>query len=270
MLKKQAITPVFIYSIILMIVTVAAFFSVNVTQTIWLNWLDLVDLPDSIMLIGVMGIILFPIAFMWITAFAVTCFLLTLFHRPYLGKQIEKQKGLPKILAMIGAKGIVACIYASAMFFILPSIVIIWRYYEHTAIRPPDPYPGVMVEAEPLKDLAGVLGMPEDNITTITYVYSVQMPLNEMEEYYTVEMNEHCMGNWAFVETDYCTGYLICRQAECDISHPLVSLIRNAKHFDVTLRSISRTETMVVYTVVAHDPMGGWFPDMFDDLDNGK
>jgi hypothetical protein len=228
--------------------------------------LDLVDLPDAIMLIGLIGIVLFPIAMMWITAFSVTYLLLLIFRQFSKWIHVKNQKDLLIFSTKTWDNVIVAFIYASAMFMILPGIVFAWRCYENLAFQFPNPYPGTVISAQPMKDLAGVLGMREKNISSIIHTYSIQIPISEVEEYYENKMDESCSEDRTFTQFEYCNGYIECLRAECDISHPLLILIRDAMHFEVTLRSISQTETKVVYTITTRDPMGGWFPNIFGGL----
>jgi hypothetical protein len=65
-------------------------------------------------------------------------------------------------------------------------------------------------------------------------------------------MERHCVAGWQFTETETaCTGYATCRTAECEIPRPFME---DAQFFSVYLRSVSETQTNVLYIQKTKNP----------------
>jgi hypothetical protein len=110
---------------------------------------------------------------------------------------------------------------------------------------PPTPYPNSTVE-EVWRELG------HGHYGTMVYEYTVELPLDEMEQYYEVEMEQYCADGWQFTETELgCQGYVTCRTAECEIPRLLV---KEAQFFSVYLRSISEARTNVRYSQKTINP----------------
>lgn len=116
--------------------------------------------------------------------------------------------------------------------------VTAWFAYLTTPFSYPAPYPNAEVK-ETWRDVGhGQYG-------AVHFEYVADVPLQKIEDYYRLEMQNYCVDGWQFAETDVaCEGYDVCRTAECEIPRPLV---KGAQYFSVYLRSVSESQTDVLY-----------------------
>jgi hypothetical protein len=245
MMKKYVIT-IAIYVIIFLLALIAAYFSVLAADTVWNTLARTVDrvVPhpsptrSRIAPVVLISYILLPIFFAIGAAFFITLASLTLLRRFLI---IE----LNRLLVRLG----VATAYAALSPVVLLIGVLALGVYECIPFPFPVPYPGAVVE-ERWRDLGG------QGYNTITYEYTVGVPLNEIEEHYIAEMENHCVEGWEFVDTEIaCTDFSRCRTSECEVSRPFVRLAKGAQFFAVYLRVVSETETNVLYFEKTRDPL---------------
>jgi hypothetical protein len=72
----------------------------------------------------------------------------------------------------------------------------------------PAPYPGVQVQED--------TGCPRSFGCARTATYTVTLGIDELQEYYSQQMDRHCTSEWSFrPEPVYSGNYKLCRAAEC-------------------------------------------------------
>ena len=235
-MSKQAVTKT-VYIGILLIALVAASFSARVSNTAWeilsraMNKIVARHSPiyTSIASIMLALYVWLPVLSIIGTAFVVSYFSLRLLHRYSIGGQNSKRARVAFTYALASSLILLCCAPCS------------WIVYESVSFPSPAPYPGAVVE-EIWKELGA------GGYNTITYEYTIELPLNELEEHYIAEMRQYCVEGWVFTDTEIaCTDYMRCRTARCEISRPMVELVKDAQFFTVYLRSVSETETNVLY-----------------------
>lgn len=87
----------------------------------------------------------------------------------------------------------------------------------------------------------------------VWHIYTtIPFPAPASEQYYNWEMEQYCVDQWEFVDTEIsCDGYTKCRMAECEIPRPFVE---DAQFFSVYLRSLSKDQTNVRFTQQTINP----------------
>ena len=113
--------------------------------------------------------------------------------------------------------------------------------YEVGRIPSPSPYPNATVTQD--WDNYRVSASHSADI----FEYTVEQPLDKMEQYYRNEMQRYCAPGWEFNDTNLlCStdGYSTCRTARCEIVKPLT---KDTQFFEVYLRSTSSDQTNVIY-----------------------
>ena len=117
-------------------------------------------------------------------------------------------------------------------------------YYVTVPFPAPKPYPGSQVKQGERAIGAGR--------RSIEFEYTVDHSLNELQDYYEGEMKQYCEDGWTFTETESaCRDYLNCKVAQCVIPRPFVE---DAQFFLIYLRSMSESQTNVLYIQITYDP----------------
>ncbi len=224
-MPKRAITTL-AYIGIFVLAMVAAFFCASVFDHAWRVlagpiYKVIFRLPRIFgMIIPTLYILLAALSAI-ATAFVVSYFSLKFLHRYSIVGQ--HSKGVALVYALLWPFVLTSCVCSLGVYFIVP-------------FPSPNPYPGAVVETAWHGSAGGYI--------STTYKYTIELPLDEVEEYYVAEMQKYCVEGWGFVD---CNDPMRCRIAECEISRPLVRWAKDAQSFKVILRSESETKTNVVY-----------------------
>ena len=116
---------------------------------------------------------------------------------------------------------------------------------DHMRVQEPRPYPIFGVENELCYSRSRCGNRNSSN----NYQYTIQVPINEMESYYSSEMARYCGERvWPFVETR-CDEFASCRVARCRLKESERS--PNAT-FYVQLNMLSPTQTEVQQSETIH------------------
>jgi hypothetical protein len=124
--------------------------------------------------------------------------------------------------------------------FVICSAFTSYSMYAAATFPSPEPYPGATAE-----EVWSEIGHGQYDV--VTYEYTVDHSLEELEQYYSIEMQRYCVLGWEFALTQLdCQGFEQCHSAKCEIPRPFT---RDAQFFIVYLRVISDTQTNVLYFV---------------------